>query len=186
MTHSDSLILTFISGLFWLNNWLEYNRVWSFWDTLFLQLGIQKSYQTFVLLYIRIHKVSVLFLKNRIGFIVYIDRYKTKFWFIIYSLSYSWHLFKEMTTIMFLRKHCNHLSLKCKVGKLEVTIAKLAAISDWHEFFFIYKVRAHVILLLKRQTRICTTRPSHPFTCRLLFIVLFSIHKLVVSRNFYP
>ena len=87
---------------------------------------------------------------------------------------------------MFLRKHCNHLRLKYKVGKLEVTRAQLAAISDWHEFFFIYKVRAHVILLLKRQTLICTTRPSHPFTCRLLFIMLFSIHKLVVSRNFYP
>ena len=53
---------------------------------------------------------------------------------------------------MFLQKHCNHFSLKYKVGALEVTRAKLAAISDWHEFFFIYKVRAHVILLLKRQT----------------------------------
>ena len=80
-------------------------------------------------------KISVLFLKNRIVFIVYIDWYKTKFWFLIYSLSYSWHLFKEMTTIMFLQKHCNHLSLKYKVGTLGVTRAKLAAISDWHEFF---------------------------------------------------
>ena len=35
---------------------------------------------------------------------------------------------------------------------------------------------------VNRQTRICTTGPSFPFTCRLLFII--STHKLVVSRNF--
>ena len=32
------------------------------------------------------------------------------------------------------------------------------------------------------QARICTTWPSFPFTCRLLFII--STRKLVVSRNF--
>ena len=32
------------------------------------------------------------------------------------------------------------------------------------------------------KTRICTTWPSFPYTCRLLFIT--STHKLVVSRNF--
>ena len=42
------------------------------------------------------------------------------------------------------------------------------------------EVKHHVYV--KRQTRICTTWPSFPFTCRLLFII--SSHKLVVSRNF--
>ena len=36
---------------------------------------------------------------------------------------------------------------------------------------------------VKRQTRICATWPSFPFTCRLLFII--STHILVVSRNFF-
>ena len=35
---------------------------------------------------------------------------------------------------------------------------------------------------VKRQTRIGTTWPSFPFTCRLLFTI--STDKLVVSRNF--
>ena len=35
---------------------------------------------------------------------------------------------------------------------------------------------------VKRQTRICTTWPSFPPTCRLLFII--STHNLVVSPNF--
>ena len=35
---------------------------------------------------------------------------------------------------------------------------------------------------VQRQTRICTTLPSFPCTCRLLFII--STRKLVVSRNF--
>ena len=42
------------------------------------------------------------------------------------------------------------------------------------------KVKHHVYV--RRQTRICTTWPSFPFTCPLLFII--SAHKLVVSRNF--
>ena len=45
---------------------------------------------------------------------------------------------------------------------------------------------AHVVSLetvyVKWQTRIYTTWPCFPFTCRLLFI--FSTHKLEVSRNF--
>ena len=36
---------------------------------------------------------------------------------------------------------------------------------------------------VKRQTRICTTWPSLPFACHLMFII--STHKLVVSRNFF-
>ena len=44
----------------------------------------------------------------------------------------------------------------------------------------IREVQHHVYV--KRQTRICTTWPSFPFTCRLLFII--STHKLDVSRNF--
>ena len=43
----------------------------------------------------------------------------------------------------------------------------------------IREVKHHVHV--KRQTRICTPRPSFIFTCRLLFI--FSTYKLVVSRN---
>ena len=39
------------------------------------------------------------------------------------------------------------------------------------------EVKHHVYV--KRQTRICTTWPSFPFTCRLLFII--STQKLVVS-----
>ena len=42
------------------------------------------------------------------------------------------------------------------------------------------EVKHHVYV--KRQTRICSTWPSFPFTCRLLFII--STHKLVVSCNF--
>ena len=42
------------------------------------------------------------------------------------------------------------------------------------------KVMHHVYV--KRQTRICTTWLSFPFTYRLLFII--STHKLAVSRNF--
>ena len=45
----------------------------------------------------------------------------------------------------------------------------------------IREVKHHVYV--KRQTRICTTWPSFPFACRLLFII--SRHKLVVSRNFF-
>ena len=41
-------------------------------------------------------------------------------------------------------------------------------------------VKHHVYV--KRQTWICTTWPSFPFTCRWLFF--FSTHKLVVSSNF--
>ena len=44
----------------------------------------------------------------------------------------------------------------------------------------IVEVQHHVYV--KRQTGICTTWPSFPFTCRLLLII--STHKLVVSRNF--
>ena len=44
----------------------------------------------------------------------------------------------------------------------------------------IREVKHHVYV--RRQTRICTTWPSFPFTCPLLFII--SAHKLVVSRNF--
>ena len=44
------------------------------------------------------------------------------------------------------------------------------------------EVKHHVYV--KRQTRICTTWPSFPFTCRLLIII--STHKLAVARNFYP
>ena len=42
------------------------------------------------------------------------------------------------------------------------------------------EVKHHVYV--KLQTRICTTWPSFPFTCRLLFIA--STNKWVVSRNF--
>ena len=41
------------------------------------------------------------------------------------------------------------------------------------------EVKHHVYV--KRQTRICTTWPSLPLTCRVLFII--STHKLVVSRT---
>ena len=44
----------------------------------------------------------------------------------------------------------------------------------------ITEVKHHVYV--KRQTRICTTWPSFPVTCSLLFII--STHILVVSRNF--
>ena len=37
-------------------------------------------------------------------------------------------------------------------------------------------------VIVIQQTLICTTWPSFPFTCRLLFII--STRKLVVSRNF--
>ena len=39
-----------------------------------------------------------------------------------------------------------------------------------------------LIYIFLQQTRFCTTWPSFPFTCRLLFII--STHKLVVSLNF--
>ena len=42
------------------------------------------------------------------------------------------------------------------------------------------EVKHHVYV--KRQTRICTTRPSFSITCRLLVII--STHKLVISPNF--
>ena len=42
------------------------------------------------------------------------------------------------------------------------------------------EVKHHVYV--KRQTRICTTWPSFPFTCRLLFII--STQKLAVSLKF--
>ena len=45
----------------------------------------------------------------------------------------------------------------------------------------IREIKDHVYV--RRQTRICTTWPSFPFTCSLLFII--SAHKLVVSRNFF-
>ena len=47
-------------------------------------------------------------------------------------------------------------------------------------FKIIFEVNYHVYV--KCQTRICTTWPSFPFTCRLLFII--SSHRLVVLRNF--
>ena len=50
------------------------------------------------------------------------------------------------------------------------------------EILVIREVKDHVYV--KRQTRICTTWPSFPFSCRLLFII--STHKLVVSSNFLP
>ena len=43
----------------------------------------------------------------------------------------------------------------------------------------VIEVKHHVYV--KRQTRICTTWPSFPFTCCLLFII--STLKLLVSRN---
>ena len=42
------------------------------------------------------------------------------------------------------------------------------------------EVKHHVYV--KQRTQICTTWPSFPFTCRLLFIII--THKLVVSHNF--
>ena len=47
-------------------------------------------------------------------------------------------------------------------------------------FSWLFWPKHHVYV--KRQTRHCTTWPSFPITCRLLFII--SMHKLVVSRNF--
>ena len=55
-----------------------------------------------------------------------------------------------------------------------VLTSKLLAVNSNSE------VKHHVYV--KRQTRICTTWPSFPITCRLRFII--STHKLVVSRNF--
>jgi len=51
---------------------------------------------------------------------------------------------------------------------------------DLHAVCDSREVKYHVYVT--RQTRTCTTWPSFPFTCRLLFII--STHKLVVSRNF--
>ena len=57
----------------------------------------------------------------------------------------------------------------------EVNFVKCPSISS-----VIREVKHHVYV--KRQTRICTTWPSFPITCRLLFTI--STHKLVVSHNF--
>ena len=53
-------------------------------------------------------------------------------------------------------------------------------LNKWWWTLIIIDVKLHVYV--KRQTRICTTWPSFPFTCRLLFIT--STHKLVISRIF--
>ena len=53
---------------------------------------------------------------------------------------------------------------------------------NWVEFTFAQTSGLSITFTSNAQTRICTTWPSLPFTCRLLFII--STHKLVVSRNF--
>ena len=50
-----------------------------------------------------------------------------------------------------------------------------------HFFFEITVLLTLLIWFWFRQTRICTTWPSFPFTCLLRFII--STHNLVVSRN---
>ena len=52
----------------------------------------------------------------------------------------------------------------------------------WPDMSFYNNREGKHDIYVKRQTRLCTTWPSFPITCRLVFII--STHKLVVSRNF--
>ena len=65
------------------------------------------------------------------------------------------------------------------ISFIDVFVSLSTGCSEVTKFAFI-EVKHHVYV--KRQTRICTTWPSFPITCRLLFII--STHELVVSHNF--